>query len=150
MEEKEEKKEKEPTADAVMFNIGQDQLNLISGLLGKADTNRMEGDTAAWFDSLTGIRLLIISKLGETIRAELEKTERVIRYILGKFYADDVNDTEGIKTKHNNKLNYILNAKLRKYQTRLMELMDERDYLIPSKQSRTNLFGNDDPDEKVK
>lgn len=150
METKEDKEQKEVTPDEVKFNIGQRQLDLIADLLNKADKDRRDGDRGAWFDDLVGVKLMIISKLGKTVRAELEKTEKTINFISNKFYDEDNLrcNPDAEKTAYNNKLRYILDRHLKEYQSELMLLMDERDYLIPSKEKTTNLFGQSQDDDE--
>jgi|TARA_Y100000310_G_scaffold342241_1_gene444493 hypothetical protein len=131
--------------EEVAFNLGQSQLQLVGSLMQQSSQHYVKGEIESWFTALKAIKLNIIPRLNEEERRKLGVLERW-------FF-----DPQQIrKVLSNNKLEVneknIRDHRSRvaeKYDTMIKDLLEAKGFLVPLKEDRKNIFGQEDPDERV-
>jgi len=105
----------------VAFNLGGVQLQIIGSLLLSSSTNWLNGDYVRAYWKLNKIRRLIVERLNETERKEMMIYESHIEKSI--------------------KLNKPSSQSFQKYETRIMELLGSKGFLVPLKEDRKDLYG---------
>jgi len=110
------------TKDEVAFNLGSNVLEIIGGLLGKANNYSLEGYNKLAFHTMRQITLIIDPKLADKHRKILRLYENYFNKI--------------VITNSNAKLTTLY----LRYQNYVMGLLQDGGYLVPSKIDKSNLF----------
>jgi len=119
------------------FNLGSGQLELIKELLDKASHYYLEGKMSLWFHSLKNIKLQIISRLDNFERSMLQAKEILITEALGKVNGFGLGDT---------KARNLAGYRIEKYEILIKDLLDQKGFLVPSKEDRRGLYGQASPE----
>ncbi len=120
--------------DKVRFNLGSVQLMLIGHLMQKASLQYLKGELSHWFYTLKSIKLTIISRLDNKERRQLRKQERIIAFVMNKV-SDQGED--------NKQYSGALCNLIEKYDITIKEKLESGGFLVPGKQDKTILFGQD-------
>ena len=123
---------KEKNKEEVRFNLGQAQLELIAELLKESSIQYLKGNKIKWFFTMKNIKFQIVSRLSTDERKELAESERLI-ITLYKMH----NQTRDMK--YQNRMAYLIE----KYDIRIKELLETKGFLVPSRESKTDLYGQE-------
>lgn len=129
--------------EQVKYNLGSEQLSIVGFLLRRASISYTRHNYSDWFYALKGIKLRIISRLNTKERTALASIENIVMPGLYRLRPTDNEDSH----ENNQRILITVYPAIEKYETLMMELLEEKGFLTPLREDRTKLFGQIDTNE---
>jgi len=131
--------EKNTKDKEVLFNLGMQQLQLIGDLLRQASNYYLNNRPYQRYKALNQVELCIVANLSKEEREELTEIKKPIRYIISKQKHEDTYEADDFNQMMESKSSFYID----KFEVRLKELLEKKQYLIPMRQEKGSAFGQD-------
>jgi len=126
-------------AGEVQFNLGLTQLQKIGSLMNASINGYTNQDLSRWFKNVKALKLIIISRLSKEERIKLGDLEKIITHLFGMLKPTGLQYSES-NERHNSSVIFTMNPLIEQYHTLMMELLETKGFLVPTKRDRTNMF----------